>query len=792
MKKDLKKVCLLFICWITGIISPEIVQAQQISGRVADRQREPIEGVAIVMQTLDSVFVDGAVTDSAGVFRFAATYTAPHRLIFQHILYKTLALEIAQAEVGEVALDESDYELEGIVVRGERPMVRIEDGAFSYDVQRLISERSVSTAYEVIRELPGIMEQGGSLSLIGSRSLHVIVNGQLTTMTLGQMLEALKSVPASRIKKAEVMYNAPARYNLNGAVINITLDTGEDEGSAFQGEAGIQHTQQHYNSERVHANLLFNTPKLSVDLLVNANYNRIYNGEEMIARHTLGDEVTEVDQSSRRKTTRKGGTTRLGVDYTFANEDRLSASYYLEGGTSDRKSSAVTLFKPMDGSAVTRRDSKGYGPGDSRLQNAHIQYDSHRNLSIGLDYLNYHSPDELYFIDESAAGDKTDMLNTTKQDVNRYLLFLNHSSIVKGWSLSYGAQGSYAVSDNYIEYAYNKGEGYVMDPETLEDNRQQDYAGNVFFELSKQLTPQLSFTGALKVDYFKSDYSRRGEKSTLWEEWTLFPTLSLNYLASTQHILQFNISSDKEYPTYWNLSPQRMPLNSYSEVAGNPYLKPYCTYEAQLAYILKQKYIFVLYAQYEPDYFTQIPYQDDTEMKNVFRYENLDFNMQTGISVILPFKVGSFWDSRLSLTGFRMQQKSGDFHGMSFDRNSYVGVLSLNNTFDLSSKPNIKLTLNGQYVSPGAIQGIYDLGYSYNVSAGVKYTFLNERASLTLDAEDIFRSNYPNKIEINQGNQWSRLKKMNDTQYVRLSFVYKFGGYKAKEHKAVDQSRLGQ
>jgi hypothetical protein len=674
-------------------------------------------------------------------------YTTSHRLIFQHLLYETFAVEITQAEVGEVTLDERNYELEGVVIRGERPMVKMEDGAFSYDVQRLVSERSVSTAYEVIRELPGIMEQGGSLSLIGSRSLPVIVN---------------------------------------------TLDTGEAEGSAFQGEAGIQHTQRHYNSERVHANLLFNTPKLSVDLLVNGSYNRIYNGEEMLARHTLGNDVTQVDQSSRRKTTRKGGTARLGMDYTFANEDRLSASYYLEGGTSDMKSSAVTLFKPIDGSTVTRRESYGYGSGDSRLQNAHIQYDSHQSLSIGMDYLNYHSPDELYFMDESDAGDKTDMLNTTKQDVNRYLLFLNHSSAVKGWSLSYGGQGSYSVSDNYIEYAYDAGDGYVTDPETLEDNHQQDYTGNVFFELSKQLTPKLSFTGALKVDYFKSDYSRRGEKSTLWEEWTLFPTLSLNYVASARHILQFNITSDKEYPSYWDLSPQRMPLNSYSEVAGNPYLKPYRTYEAQLAYIFKQKYIFVLYAQYEPDYFTQIPYQDDTEMKNVFRYENLDFNLQTGVSVVLPFKVGSFWDSRLSLTGFRMQQKSGDFHGMSFDRDSYLGVISMNNTFDLSAKPNLKLTLNGQYVSPGAIQGIYDLGYSYNVSAGLKYTFLNERASLTLDAEDIFRGNYPNKIEINQGNQWSRLKKINDTQYVRLSFVYKFGGYKAKEYKEVDQSRLGQ
>lgn len=109
----------------------------------------------------------------------------------------------------------------------------------------------------------------------------------------------------------------------------------------------------------------------------------------------------------------------------------------------------------------------------------------------------------------------------------------------------------------------------------------------------------------------------------LWNEGALFPTVSLSYTFSPRHILQFDISSDKTYPGYWQVSPQVTPLNSYSEVAGNPLLKPYRTYEGQMVYIFRQKYMLVAFCEYTPDYFAQLPYQSDTELKTVFRFENM-------------------------------------------------------------------------------------------------------------------------------------------------------------------------
>ena len=169
-----------------------------------------------------------------------------------------------------------------------------------------------------------------------------------------------------------------------------------------------------------------------------------------------------------------------------------------------------------------------------------------------------------------------------------------------------------------------------MDEEALEDNTQKEYIADIFAEVSKSFGERFSATVGLKGEYFKSDYASSRENMNLWNEGALFPTVSLSYTFSPRHILQFDISSDKTYPGYWQVSPQVTPLNSYSEVAGNPLLKPYRTYEGQMVYIFRQKYMLVAFCEYTPDYFAQLPYQSDTELTTVFRFENMDYSLEAG------------------------------------------------------------------------------------------------------------------------------------------------------------------
>ena len=768
------------------------IMAQGISGKVMDGKEQPVDGVAVILQTLDSVYVDAVVTDTLGDFRLNHPLDQSYRLIFQHILYNMVEKEITTANVGTVVLEEKDYQLAEITVKGERPQVKLEGGKLTYDVPQLMKDKTATNAFEIIKDLPGLIERNDNLELVGASRLNIILNGQLTTMSADQLIQLLKTMPASRVEKAEVMYNAPAKYNVKGALLNVVLSKNESETPSWQGETGVDYTQYRHAGGDAHVNLLYTNKGFSIDFLLNGNKRRDVMGEDMLARHTLNSGMTEISQHNRALVHVNRGTVRLGMDYTFANEDKLSLAYYLKGDKvlSDRDAftSYLDLSKPENKSESTSlvRDD-----GHSAIHNIRLQYDGHAGISAGADFTRYHSPSVLDYQDTN--GSRTDMINNTRQDVSRWSVFLNKThSFASGWGLNYGVHGGYASSKNYSEYLYEQGAGYEMDEEALEDNTQKEYIADIFAEVSKSFGERFSATVGLKGEYFKSDYASSRENMNLWNEGALFPTVSLSYTFSPRHILQFDISSDKTYPGYWQVSPQVTPLNSYSEVAGNPLLKPYRTYEGQIVYIFRQKYMLVAFCEYTPDYFAQLPYQSDTELKTVFRFENMDYSLEAGLAVIIPFNVGRFWNSRITLRGWRMQEKNDNFHGISYNREAYLGLAHMSNTFNLCDKPNLKMTIDGQYVTPGAIQGIYDLGSMYEISAGLKWTFLNDRASLTLKGDDIFASSIPRTIKINQGNQWSRMRKLNDERCLKLSFVWKFGGYKEREHDSIDTSRFGK
>lgn len=772
------------------------IMAQGISGKVMDGKEQPVDGVAVILQTLDSVYVDAVVTDTLGDFRLNHPLDQSYRLIFQHILYNMVEKEIITANVGTVVLEEKDYQLAEITVKGERPQVKLEGGKLTYDVPQLMKDKTATNAFEIIKDLPGLIERNDNLELVGASRLNIILNGQLTTMSADQLIQLLKTMPASRVEKAEVMYNAPAKYNVKGALLNVVLSKNESETPSWQGETGVDYTQYRHAGGDAHVNLLYTNKGFSIDFLLNGNKRRDVMGEDMLARHTLNSGMTEISQHNRALVHVNRGTVRLGMDYTFANEDKLSLAYYLKGDKvlSDRDAftSYLDLSKPENKSESTSlvRDD-----GHSAIHNIRLQYDGHAGISAGADFTRYHSPSVLDYQDTNTNtnGSRTDMINNTRQDVSRWSVFLNKThSFASGWGLNYGVHGGYASSKNYSEYLYDQGAGYEMDEEALEDNTQKEYIADIFAEVSKSFGERFSATVGLKGEYFKSDYTSSRENMNLWNEGALFPTVSLSYTFSPRHILQFDISSDKTYPGYWQVSPQVTPLNSYSEVAGNPLLKPYRTYEGQMVYIFRQKYMLVAFCEYTPDYFAQLPYQSDTELKTVFRFENMDYSLETGLAVIIPFNVGRFWNSRITLRGWRMQEKNDNFHGISYNREAYLGLAHMSNTFNLCDKPNLKMTIDGQYVTPGAIQGIYDLGSMYEISAGLKWTFLNDRASLTLKGDDIFASSIPRTIKINQGNQWSRMRKLNDERCLKLSFVWKFGGYKEREHDSIDTSRFGK
>ena len=778
-----------YICLFTlNIFTVNAQNSNELTGKITNSNNEPITDAVVVMQTIDSVFVRAELTDSLGVFRFVQHPNSRIRLIVQHISYnpETVEIEPNVNDAGTIVLKENVQIISEARVIAESPLLTVDGSTLLYNAKLLSKDKPVSNAFDVVKETPGIVGSDNSIQLLGANRLNIIINGTITTMPAEQIYSLLKSIPASRVKTVEIMYNAPAKYNFRGSLINVVLIS--DDIKNFTGEISAGYKQSHYASGTANVNFLYTSKKLTLDFILNAATGKDWKKYNTFSRHRLADNIFAIDQQTRTTSQYDKLNLRFGADYAFRNENRLSFSYYASGGKSATNTFSNDYYEEA---AIYNINSLNKNGSKNWLHNIHLQYSTKNAFSAGIDFTSYSAPENNHFTSNANAPANNDFLYNSTQNIYQWKIFASKKqNLTKKWTLEFGANGGLNNSNTHNEYLYPQSGYYVEDILKRADNHQKEYTGRFFVESAHKISPKLSATIGVEAEYFYSDYKQNMTSTILWNEWTFYPKTMINYMISPMHVMIFNISTNKNYPSYWAVNPQTTYIDSYMEITGNPALKPYNEYTGQFAYILNKKYVFIIWAIYMPDYFALIPHQDDNRLKTVYRYENYDFSLFLPISLIIPVTVTSWFNTRISIHGLRMQDKKMDFYNSPFNRKHYVGTIALNNTFIVSKKyPNLSLQINGRYQSR-AIQGIYDVSDDFSLSAILKCTLKNQ-SYFTIQYGNILRRE-PHPLQIiDFGDQYSRRKNF-QKDYIAFQIAWKIGDYKEKQYSKPNQSRFGK
>ena len=228
-----------------------------IRGRLVDASDAPVAGAAVVLFDRDSVYLDAVASGADGRFEIRSA-VRPYRLQIQHLVYELYCIESDLSDLGDIRLTEANTAVEAVVVEGERPVVKVEQGRLNYDLGRLTEGQAVNNVYEALTRLPGVAEQDGALTLAGTSSVTVILNGRPSTMTPEQLASLLRSTPVDRVEKAEVMFSAPPQYHVRGAAINVVLRRSHE--TAFSGELHANYTNRYYNTYDAGGNFVLTSP----------------------------------------------------------------------------------------------------------------------------------------------------------------------------------------------------------------------------------------------------------------------------------------------------------------------------------------------------------------------------------------------------------------------------------------------------------------------------------------------------------------------------------------------------
>lgn len=673
---------------------------------------------------------------------------------------------------GDARIDSLYRNLPEVMIVGERPVVKASAGKLEYDMPRMIQNRPIDNVYEALKELPGVTEQDGKLTL-GMQGVTVVLDGKVTNMSTEQLYALLKSMPTDRIERVEVMYNAPARYQVRGAMLNVRLRHRIGDPGVLQGELYGKYNQEHEASFEERTSLLYNGNKFSADFLYAHTHGNSFSTTDKEARHwQQADGSTHLIQNYEVMRDRNHNHNfRLGTDYQLAENHTLSFVY---NGTYTTSHTRQHTTGTQTAESLTDQTSW--------LHNGRLDYQTPIGLKAGLEFTWYNSPDQLW-LHSRMEKQQLDFYTEAGQRINAWKFFLAQEHTLKnGWGLNYGTVYTTTIDNSFQTYYETDEKRIKYDKSTLPDDirsRRREQTLNIYAGFSKSFGQKLMTDFSLAIEHYKTP---------VWDEWDVYPVLNLTYLPADGHILQLNFSSDKSYPGYWAVQDVVSYLGGgYSEIQGNPLLKPAIDYTTSLSYILKSKYVFTTWFTHTKDRTLQTLYQSPDELLELYKYQNFDFEQQAGLQASVPFKISKWYNSRLTLIGLWMRQKDSDFYDLPFDRSRLLGIAMLNNTFTLSRKPDLRLTIDGR-LQGRAIQGIYDIPACGNLSATLRYSLLDGNAILTAWCRDIFQTSMPCP-QIRYDRQWVT-NNYSSFRSVGLSFTWKFGGYKEKKREKVDTSRF--
>ena len=660
------------------------------------------------------------------------------------------------------------HNLPEVMVKGSRPIVKAERGMLSYNMPLLLKQLPADNAYEALTRIPGVSDATGSISFSGNE-VTLIINGQATTLTQEQLTERLKAMPAAQLAKAEVMLSAPARYHVRGMAINIvTKDYAGTNQLSGQIIGGMR--QNKYANEFGNLYLSLQRGKFGLDAQYKYVNGNSYGESSRIANHPLGNNRIHYNDETGQKSFGITHDYRLGMNYTFSKNNRLDVAY--TGQWDKTNSNSRTTGSSISG---MHRDSHEY------LHNVDVNYALPFGLTLSGSYTYYRTPQQQALDGTITTENKNEternLTSGSEQTINKWMFTADQThSLAHGWGLSYGVKGQFTSNKSY-QTTIDKDGSVLPDGTSSVDLNERIW--NIYAGFSKQINKAISLEASVAAEQYHSP---------IWDKWRVYPTLNALWNVNDNHLLNLSFSSDSEFPSYWSTMSNVFYSSTYTEIHGNPDLKPFSYYNVNLMWQIKRRYTLMAFASLKPDYSVQLPYQTTDRMAVIMKETNFNYSNSFGLQASAIFNAGQWLNGNVFVMGTYKHDKSDHFFDLPFDRKKLSVVLGGTASVKLCSTQDLRLILNPFYQTK-AIQGVYDISPIFRMNAKLQWSSHDGRWGVRLNGSNIFNNPYDTRSV--HGNQDYRMKINYNWASLTLGVIYKFGGYKEKTVKEVDTSRMG-
>lgn len=787
-----------------------------IKGIVIDASsREALEFVNVAVREAGSdEFKSGCATDIEGRFLVENLKAGNYKVVISFVGYKSIERNVKVdnevLNMGRIFIEEDAQQMREVQVTAQQSTMKFEIDKKVFNVGTDIASKGAS-ATDILENIPSIeVDQEGAISLRGSSSVNVWINGKASGLTAENRGDILEQMPAENIERVEIITNPGAKYSAEGTagIINIILKENARAGYYGSVQGGFNHHNGAPLAWNGSANINYNSGKF--DFYASMGY-RQRNHIRLVSvdRNNVdehGNVLSYLNQASEGLGKGENLFARAGMSYRPTKKDEFSIGGFGMLGSSYNNSPSL-YESNMPGNFVS---SERIANSNTEMLGGNVEFnyihkfngDDHK-IDLLAAYNTFGHEGESIFEQTSiyANGDTTRSYQRQPSDVSpqNFDVQLDYTNkISETQKVEAGYKGSISRESSPTRtFSGLTAEDAQEDTKLYNDFTYNQDVHALYLSYSSQIDNfgyQLGLRG--EYTYFETQSLGYGQDaaSTPWyknDYFGLFPTVFLTYRLTESDELQLNYTRRLQRPWGGQLNPFVNITDSSNISYGNPQLLPQYANAYEFNYIKtwKESQTLSISAYYRSteDMVQHISYLDATPelggkvMKST--YFNIGESRSIGGEIVSKNRLFKLLDLTSTLNMLYYELDGYEFTPV--EGTTIEGEPESNFTWNARVIGNVLLPkewsiqLRGDYRAKSLVAQGFRYP-SWRVDWGVRKGFGD--LSVSLNVRDIF-----NKfVHINhtEGSGFSQEAfHWHGGRRINMTVSYSFGNMKPKPHK---------
>lgn len=578
--------CVLFFYSIHSFSAPS---NYSITGKVVDSlSRKGVPFVTITVQNSEKKVLSRLATDANGAFAVDLKLAGKGELLISAVGYSQKKVQYHLTEtkgklnLGEIDLTESSATISQVVVTAQKPLVKIEPDKLSYNPEA-DPETASLTALDMMRKVPLLTVDGDdNVKLKGASNYKVLVNGKESPLMNNNAKDVLKSMPASSIKKIEVITSPSSKYSAEGVGGIINIITTKQGISGVSGNVSLRADNRGGYGGNIYTSAGIGKLAFSINY-GNNKWKSPKSSNESDNYNYLSNDYYHTSISNSSSNTHTGNFFNGELSYEVDSLNLISASFggFLGNAKSDNNysSTVFTNTQAIKEQFLNKSNSKSdFGSFNSNIdyQRSFKKVDKMFTASYKFDYTpnNNRYNNEIIGITSYPSSSNISKNNSASYENTVQIDFVN--PITPKHQYEVGLKYIYRTSPSDVNY-------FTLNGATGNYDRNDprcsnlDYKQNVIAAYVGYLYKIKQFTlktGA-RVEGAYTDASFKQVKDTSFTNnlTDVVPYINLSYNLSDMSSLKFSFTQRLQRPGIWYLNPYVNDENPKYISYGNPSLK---------------------------------------------------------------------------------------------------------------------------------------------------------------------------------------------------------------------------